>query len=84
MGSCLVHFNFYKGRCWDFIIIGGIGHDALSTNKLLEAGMVFGHGVSSLVCRAVAVVVASGCCAFGGLLPLGVEGLSSPWDFLVG
>ena len=45
------------------VSLGGIGHDALATNKLVEAGMVFGNGVYSLVCEAVAVVVALGCCA---------------------
>ena len=64
--------------------LGGIGHDALATNKLVDAGMVFGHGVSSLVCRAVAVAVAVGSCALVGLLPLVVKGLSSPWNFLTG
>ena len=32
------------------VSLGGIGHDALATNKLVEAGMVFDHGVSSLAC----------------------------------
>ena len=65
---------------------GGIGHDALATNKLAKAGIVFGHGVSSLVSGAVnlAVVVAMGCCAIGGLPQLGVNGLYSSWHFLVG
>ena len=50
--------------------LGGIGHDALATNTFVEVGTVFGHGVLSLVGRAVnaAVVVALGCCcAVGGL-----------------
>ena len=61
---------------------GVIGHYALVTNKLVDAGIVFGHGVSSLVCGAVAVTVTSGCCALGGLSPLGMEGSSSPWNFI--
>ena len=60
------------------VSFGRIVHDALATNKLVEAGMVFGQGVSSLVYRAVAVVEASGCCALGGLSPLGVKKPSSP------
>ena len=65
---------------------GGIDHYSLVTNKFLEASIVSGHGVSSLVSGAVdvAVVVALGCCAIGGLLHLGVNGLSSPWNFLGG
>ena len=66
------------------VSLGGIGHDSLATNKLVKAGMVFGHGVSPLVCQAVAVAVALGCFALGGLSPLGVEGSSSPWNFLIG
>ena len=52
----------------------GTGHDDLATNKFVEARTVFGHGVSSLVSRAVnvAVVVALGCCCpIGRLLQLG-------------
>ena len=70
------------------VLLEGIGHDAPATNKLVEAGMVFGHGVLSLVCGAVAVVVALGCCALGGLSPLGWRGLllGAPllgdWTFL--
>ena len=50
-------------------MLGGIGHDALATNKFFEAGTGFGHGVSSLVGEAVnvAVFVALGCCTTGGL-----------------
>ena len=66
------------------VSLEGIGHDAFVTNKLLEAGMVFGHGVSSLVCGAAAVAVTSGYCALVGLSPLGVEGSSSPWNLLIG
>ena len=66
------------------VSLGGIGHDALATNKLVETGMVFGQGVSSLVCRAVAGVVALGCCTLGRLSPLRVEGPSSPWNLLTG
>ena len=66
VGGLLCLFSFDKGGCWDFTIIGGTGHDALSTNKLVEAGIVFGHGVSSLVYGAVAVAAASGCCSSGG------------------
>ena len=66
--------------------LGGIGHDALAPNKLVETGMVSGQGVSSLVCRAVAVAVAValGCYTLGGLPPLGMEGPSSPWNLLIG
>ena len=42
--------------------VGGISQDALTLNKFVEAGMVLGHGVSSLFCGAVAVIAASGCC----------------------
>ena len=72
--------------------LGGIGHDDLATNKFVEAGTVFGHGVSSLVGGAVnvTVVVALGCCcAVGGLLQLGWMGFLPPgtsllwgWGFL--
>ena len=48
-------------------ILGGIGHDALATNKLVEAGIVFGQGMSSLVGGAVVVVVALGCYTIKGL-----------------
>ena len=58
-----------------------IGHGALPTNKFVEVSIVFGHGVSSLVGGAVAL----GCCCATGRLPwLGVNGLSSSWNFLVG
>ena len=60
--------------------LGGIGHDALATNKLVEVSMVFGHGVSCLVCGAVAL----GCCALVELAPLGVKGFSSPWNLFIG
>ena len=51
-------------------IFGGISHDALATNKLVENGTVFGHGVSSLVIGAVdvAMVAALGCCTPVALL----------------
>ena len=67
-------------------IFGGIGQDALARNKLVEAGIVFGHGVSSLVGGGVdmATVAAMGCCAIGGLLLLGANGLSSSWNLIVG
>ena len=77
-------FSVLKSGCWDFTIIGEIGHDALSTNKLSEAGKPFGHGASSLFCRAMAVAAASGCCSSGGLLLLGAERPPFSWDFLVG
>ena len=71
------------------VSLGGIGHDALATNKLVEACMVFGHGESSLVCGAVAVVVVLGCCTLGGLSPLGWRdllllgtSLMGDWGFL--
>ena len=66
------------------VSLGGISHDAPVTNKLVKAVMVFGHGVSSLVCRAAAVAVALGCYTLVGLSPLGVEGFSSPWNLLIG
>ena len=48
--------------------LGGNGHDALATNNLVKAGIVFGHGVSSLVSGAVDVAmgVALGCCCATG------------------
>ena len=49
------------------VSLGGIDHDALATNKLVEAGTVFGQEVFSLVCGAVAVVVALSCCPLDGL-----------------
>ena len=67
------------------IPIWGIHHD-LATNKLVEAGTVFDHGVSSLVSRAadVAVPVGVGCFfSIGGLLWLGVNGPSLSWDFFI-
>ena len=45
--------------------LGGIGHDALATNKFVEAGILFGHGVSSLVVGAVNVTAVVGCCGIG-------------------
>ena len=66
------------------VSFGGIGHDAFVTNKLVEAVMVFGHGVSSLVCGAVAVVAALGCSTLVGLSPLEVKGFSSPLNLLIG
>ena len=66
MAACLVglfsydFFCFDIGGHWDFTIIGRIGHDALSTNKLVEAVIVLDHGVSSLLCVAVAVAAALG------------------------
>ena len=71
-----VRFGFHHYR--------GIGHDALSKNKLSEAGMLFGHGVSSLFCRAVAVAAALHCCFPWGLLLLGAEEPLSSWSFLAG
>ena len=64
--------------------VGGIGQDALASNKYVEAGMVLDHGVSPLFCGAVAVTAASGCYLSWGLLQLGVEGPSSSWGFPVG
>ena len=66
--------------------LGGIGHGALATIKLVEASIVFSHVVSSLVSGAmdVVAVVALGCCAIGELLVLRVNRLSSSWNFLVG
>ena len=64
--------------------VGGIGQDALASNKFVEAGMVLGHGVSFLFCRAVAVTAVSGCCSSWELWQMGVEGPSISWSFLVG
>ena len=83
-GLLLCLFSFDKGECWDLTIIVRIGHDTLSTNKFIEASTVFGHGVSSLVCGAVAVAAALGCCSSRGLLPMGKEMPPSSWDLLVG
>ena len=74
--------SWFGGRTFSFLTkvgvgtsftLGGIGHDALATNKLVEACTVFGHGVSSLVGGAVdvAAVVALGCCAMGDCCNLG-------------
>ena len=45
--------------------LGVIDCDPIVTNKFVEAGTVFGHGVSSLVCGAVnvAAAVGMGCCS---------------------
>ena len=48
-GLLLCPFWFDKGGFETSFTLGVIGHDALATNKLVEAGIVFGHGVSSLV-----------------------------------
>ena len=45
------------------VSVGGIGPDALASNRFVEAGMVLGNGVSSLLWRVVTVAAASGCCA---------------------
>ena len=63
---------------------GGIGQDTLASNKFMEADMVLDNGMSTLLCGSMAVTAASGCCSSWGLLPLGVEGPSSSWNFLVG
>ena len=58
----------------------------LATNKLVDAGTVFGHGVLSLVVRVanVAAAVALGCyCSIGGLLYFGVNGPSPSLNFLI-
>ena len=60
-------FCLDKGGVGTSSILGGIGHDALATNKFVKTGIVFGHGVSSLVVGAVNVVAVVGCCAIGGL-----------------
>ena len=58
------------------VSLGGIGHAAFVTNKLVKAGMVFGHGVSSVVYGGVAVAVALGCCVLGWrVLLLGTSSL---------
>ena len=61
-------------------IFGGIGYDALVTNILVEAGIEFGHRVSSLVIGAVDVVMvaALGCCTIGGIAVIGGE-----WAFFL-
>ena len=64
--------------------VGGIGQDALASNKFVEVSMVLDHRVSSLCCGAVAVNAASGCCLSWGLLQLGVEGPFSSWGLPVG
>ena len=77
-------------------LLGGIVHD-LATNKFVEAGTVLGHGIASLVCWMAEVAVAGAlgsrhvalgcrhvsCCSIGGLLRLGINGLSPPWGFCV-
>ena len=47
------------------VSVGGIGQDTLALNRLVEAGMVIGHGVSSLFCGVVAVTAAYSCCSWG-------------------
>ena len=68
---------------------GGIGHD-LGHKKFVEARMVLGHGVSSLVSgmqmwqwpKALSYKCV-GCCSIRELLRLGINGTSSPWGFCV-
>ena len=69
--------------------IGGISQ-YLATNKSVEAGMVLGHGVLSLVSGMPDVAVAealgckdAGCCSIGELLKLGINGTSPPWGFCI-
>ena len=62
------------------VSVGEIDQDALASNKFVEAGIVLGHGVSSLFCGAAA----TGCCLSWGVIQLGVEGFSSSWGFPVG
>ena len=67
------------GDSWDFIYIGGIGHDDLATNKFVETRTVFGQGVSSLVggmANVAGATVFGCCCSTRGLLWLGVNGPS--------
>ena len=63
--------------------MGGIGHDALATNKLVEAGMVFCHGLSCLHLEGCD----SGCsflllCFWGIVTTGGWRGLLPPGTFL--
>ena len=67
---------------------GGIGHD-LAINKLVEAGTLFGHGVTSLVGGMADVAVAEaldsrgvGCCSIRGLLRLQINGTSLSFGHL--
>ena len=62
------------------VSVGGIGQDALTSNKFVEAGLILGHGVSSLFCGAAG----SDCCLGLGVLQLGAEGFSSTWGLPVG
>ena len=68
---------------------GGIGYD-LATNKFVEARMVLGHKVLSLVSGIANVAVAEalgckgvGCCSIRELLRLGINGTSPSWGFCV-
>ena len=71
---CLLHLN----NCGCFN--GGIGQDTPASKNCVDAGIILGHGVSSLFCGAAA----SGCCLGWSVLQLGAEGFSSTWAFLWG
>ena len=66
------------------VCVGGIGQSDLALNKFVEAGMVLGHGLSSLTWKVGALGIASGCCLCWGGLQLGAEGFSSTWGLPVG
>ena len=48
--------TFIVGVC-----IGGIGQSALALNRVMDAGMVLGQGVSSLIWQVVSLGMASDC-----------------------
>ena len=75
---CYLHLN----NCGCFS--RGFGQEVLASNRIVEAGMMLGHGVSSLVWRVVTVHVASDCCLCWGMLQLGTDGFSSTWGLPVG
>ena len=59
LGGTSAFSGFALGVC-----IGEIGQSALASNRFVGAGMVLGHGVSSLTWKVGALGAASGC---GGL-----------------
>ena len=59
--------------------IEGTGQSTLASNRFVEAGMVLGHGVSSLTWKVGALALVLGCCLCWGGMQLGAEGFSSTW-----
>ena len=77
----VVWTNHCVGHCsypgWNFLYLNcrcflrGIGQSALALNRFVGAGMVLGHGVSSLTWKVGALGIASGCGLCWDFLQLG-------------